>query len=122
MACTGGGLDEIRQSDARREKVNDPDHPRPGCGFVRSGHGSGERPGLCPRSRHGDQQRFVVGLHISPGNTAWTVPSGITTPPQPGSLKDVFIVSHRYGLVTLKEVQMPVLRVTLDLQFELEEI
>ncbi len=51
-----------------------------------------------------------------------TVPSGITTPPRAGSVKDVFIVSHSYGLVTLKEVQAPVLRVTLDLQFELEEI
>ncbi len=51
-----------------------------------------------------------------------TVPSGITTPPVTGAVKDVFIVSHSYGLVTLKEVQTPVLRVTLDLQFELEEI
>lgn len=50
-----------------------------------------------------------------------TVPSGVTTPSELGSVKDVLVVSHSYGLVTLKEVQMPVLRVTLDLQFELEE-
>ena len=51
-----------------------------------------------------------------------TAPGGLTIPPEAGSVKEVFIVSHSYGLVTLKEVQMPVLRVTLDLQFELDEI
>jgi hypothetical protein len=50
-----------------------------------------------------------------------TVPSGMTSPNAPGSLKEVFVASHRYGLATLDEIQTPVLRVTLNLDFVLEE-
>jgi len=50
-----------------------------------------------------------------------TVPSGTTTPPAAGSVKRVFVESHRYGPVTLDEVQIPVLRVSLTLLFGLEE-
>jgi len=37
-------------------------------------------------------------------------------------VKEVFVGSHRYGSVTLPEVQAPVLRVTLELVFDLEEV
>lgn len=50
-----------------------------------------------------------------------TVPSGATTPPQAGSVKNVFLESHNYGLVTAQGIEIPVLRVTLSILFELEE-
>lgn len=50
-----------------------------------------------------------------------TVPSGTTSPNATGSLKEVFVASHRYSLVTLDEIQTPVLRATLNLDFVLEE-
>jgi hypothetical protein len=50
-----------------------------------------------------------------------TVPSGTTTPPASGSVKDVFVESHTYGLVTSQQVEIPILRVTLGVLFELEE-
>jgi hypothetical protein len=50
-----------------------------------------------------------------------TVPSGTTTPSAPGSVKEVFVESHSYGLVTLPQIEVPALRVTLALQFQLEE-
>ncbi|HUI42091.1 MAG TPA: hypothetical protein VL523_08990 [Terriglobia bacterium] len=51
-----------------------------------------------------------------------TVPSGTTSPNEPGSVKEVFVQSHRYGAVTLDQIQAPVFRVTLNLEFALEEI
>ena len=50
-----------------------------------------------------------------------TVPSGITSPNVAGSVKEVFVASHRYGGATLDEIQTPVIRVTLGLDFVLEE-
>jgi hypothetical protein len=50
-----------------------------------------------------------------------TVPSGVTSPNAAGSVKEVFVQAHRYSLVTLEEIQAPVLRVTLNLEFTLEE-
>jgi len=50
-----------------------------------------------------------------------TVPSGMTSPNAPGSVKEVFVASQRYGAVTLDEITTPVLRVTLNLDFVLEE-
>jgi hypothetical protein len=50
-----------------------------------------------------------------------TVPGGVTTPSEPGSVKDVFVESHNYSLVTLQQIEIPVLRVALALQFHLEE-
>ena len=50
-----------------------------------------------------------------------TVPSGTTLPPAPGSVKEVFVDSHEYGVVTLSEVQAPVLRATIQVLFYLEE-
>ena len=50
-----------------------------------------------------------------------TVPAGTTTPPESASVKDVFIESHKYDLITLPEIDAPVMRVTLDVLFELEE-
>jgi hypothetical protein len=50
-----------------------------------------------------------------------TVPSGITTPNVQGSVKEVNVAAHQYGLVTLEEIQTPVMRVTVTVEFELEE-
>lgn len=50
-----------------------------------------------------------------------TVPSGMTSPNAGGSVKEVYVESHRYGLVTLEAIQTPVLRVTVNLEFVLEE-
>ena len=50
-----------------------------------------------------------------------TVPSGMTSPGEAESVKDVFVISHQYGLATLEEIQAPVLRVTLEMEFLLEE-
>jgi hypothetical protein len=50
-----------------------------------------------------------------------TVPSGLTSPNASGSVKEVYVESHRYSVVTLDEIQAPVLRATLSVQFALEE-
>lgn len=50
-----------------------------------------------------------------------TVPGGVTSPGATGSVKEVHVESHRYGVVALDEVQTPVLRATLNLEFALEE-
>ncbi len=60
---------------------------------------------------------FSVPLAI----THETVPGGTTTPGASGTVKEVFVESHRYGLVTAQQIEIPVLRVTLSLLFELEE-
>ncbi|HKS97516.1 MAG TPA: hypothetical protein VJV74_15485 [Terriglobia bacterium] len=51
-----------------------------------------------------------------------TVPGGITSPSALGSVQDVFVASHTYNVATLAEIQSPVLRVTIEVLFELEEI
>jgi hypothetical protein len=53
--------------------------------------------------------------------THQTVPTGTTTPSAPDSVKEVFVESHEYSLVTLNEVEIPVLRATLQVLFYLEE-
>ncbi len=50
-----------------------------------------------------------------------TVPGGTTTPGAAGTVKEVFIESHAYSLVTSQQIEAPVLRVTLEVLFELEE-
>jgi hypothetical protein len=50
-----------------------------------------------------------------------TVPGGMTTPNARGSVKEVFVESHHYAVVTLEEIETPLLRVTLGLEFTLEE-
>lgn len=50
-----------------------------------------------------------------------TVSVGLTTPSASGSVKEVLIESHRYGTATVEEIQIPLLRVTLNLEFALEE-
>ena len=50
-----------------------------------------------------------------------TMPGGITSPGATGSVKEVYLESHRYSVVTLDEVRAPVLRSTLNLEFALEE-
>jgi len=49
------------------------------------------------------------------------MPGGITSPGATGSVKEVYLESHRYSVVTLDEVRAPVLRSTLNLEFALEE-
>jgi|SRR5579863_2885919 len=51
-----------------------------------------------------------------------TVPGGVTAPSASGSVKEVFVESHSYGVVTLQQIEIPVLRVTLAVQFQLEEV
>jgi len=50
-----------------------------------------------------------------------TVPSGVTTPSTLGAVQDVFVEAHRYGLVTLPGIELPVMRVTVAVLFDLEE-
>jgi len=50
-----------------------------------------------------------------------TVPGAVTSPNGAGTVKAVWIESHTYDLTTRPEIEIPVLRVTLQLQFELEE-
>lgn len=50
-----------------------------------------------------------------------TVPSGMTSPNATGSVKEVYVESHRYSLVTLEAIETPVLRVAVNLEFVLEE-
>ena len=50
-----------------------------------------------------------------------TVPSGTTVPNAAGTVNDVFVESHIPGQVSVPEVDVPVMRVTLTVLFELEE-
>jgi hypothetical protein len=77
-----------------------------------------------------DYARMLDMVITSASETDWetplaisqeTVPGGVTTPNASGSIKEVFVESHHYGVVTLDEIQSPVLRVTLNLEFTLEE-
>jgi hypothetical protein len=53
-------------------------------------------------------------IHDPPGE-------GWTSPPAAGSVKNVFVESHLYGSARLKEVEAPIVCVTLNVKFELEE-
>ncbi len=50
-----------------------------------------------------------------------TVPGGWTSPPAAGCVKEVWVESHNYSSVKLKEIEVPVICTTLNLQFVLEE-
>jgi len=50
-----------------------------------------------------------------------TVPSGVTAPNAAGTVNDVFVESHVPGQVSVPGVDVPVMRVTLTVLFELEE-
>ena len=50
-----------------------------------------------------------------------TVPSGTTVPNASGTINEVFIESHVPGPVSVTGVEVPVMRVTLTVVFELEE-
>jgi hypothetical protein len=50
-----------------------------------------------------------------------TVPGGMTTPPEVGSVKSIFVTSHRYSLVTQDGIDAPVMRVTITVVFNLQE-
>jgi hypothetical protein len=50
-----------------------------------------------------------------------TVPSGTTVPNAAGTVNDVFVESHVPGQISVPEVDVPVMRVTLTVLFELEE-
>jgi hypothetical protein len=51
-----------------------------------------------------------------------TVQSGVTVPPAAGSVNDVFVESHVPGKVSVPGVEAPVMRISLTVMFELEEI
>jgi hypothetical protein len=50
-----------------------------------------------------------------------TVPTGMTTPPAVGSVKEVFISAHKYSLVKASDLDAPVLRVSIEVVLGLEE-
>lgn len=50
-----------------------------------------------------------------------TVPGGITIPPEAGSVKEVFIASHRYSVVTGSGTDTPVMRAAIAAVFRLQE-
>lgn len=50
-----------------------------------------------------------------------TVPSAVTTPNALGTVSDVFVESHTPGQALLAGIDVPVMRVTLTVLFELEE-
>jgi hypothetical protein len=50
-----------------------------------------------------------------------TVPGGWTSPPAAGSVKEAWVESHNYTSVRPKEIEVPVICVTLKIQFVLEE-
>ncbi len=60
---------------------------------------------------------WETGLPI----THETVPSGVTAPPEAGSVKELFVESHAYSVVTAHGIDIPVIRVTIQVLFELEE-
>ncbi len=60
---------------------------------------------------------FTTALPI----THETAPGGTTAPGAAGTVKEVFIEHHAYSLVTQQAIDIPVLRVTLTLLFDLEE-
>ncbi len=51
-----------------------------------------------------------------------TVPSGTTVPNAAGTVNDVFIESHVPGKISVEGIDVPVMRITLTVLFELEEI
>ena len=50
-----------------------------------------------------------------------TVPNGTTAPNAAGTVNDVFIESHIPGQVTVPGIDVPIMRVTVTVYFELEE-
>ncbi len=50
-----------------------------------------------------------------------TVPSGTTAPNAAGTVNDVFIESHKPGPVEVPGIDVPIMRVTLTVIFDLEE-
>jgi hypothetical protein len=50
-----------------------------------------------------------------------TVPSGTTVPNAAGTVGDVFIESHVPSQVTMPDIDVPIMRMTLSVLFELEE-
>jgi len=51
-----------------------------------------------------------------------TMPSGITVPNAAGTVNEVFVESHIPGQVAVPGIDAPVMRITLTVLFELEEI
>ncbi|MGH9406340.1 MAG: hypothetical protein ACRD3D_10965 [Terriglobia bacterium] len=50
-----------------------------------------------------------------------TVPGGMTTSPEAASVKNVFVMAHRYSLVDQKGIDVPVMRATVTVAVELQE-
>jgi hypothetical protein len=51
-----------------------------------------------------------------------TVPHGVTTPPAAGTVNDVFVESHIPSPVSLHGGESPIMRISLTVLFELEEV
>lgn len=77
---------------------------------------------------------IILSANLQPQNAgpgdAWTTalpiahetcPLGTTAPNEQCSVKEVFTLTHRYGLAQLQDIEAPVLRVTLGLKFVLIE-
>jgi hypothetical protein len=50
------------------------------------------------------------------------VPSGTTAPNASGTVNEVFVESHVPGKISVEGIDTPVMRITLTVLFELEEI
>ncbi|MDE3180386.1 MAG: hypothetical protein KGM47_12095 [Acidobacteriota bacterium] len=50
-----------------------------------------------------------------------TVPGGITVPPEAGSVKEVFVASHRYSVAAAPNLDVPVMRAVLNVVFRAQE-
>jgi hypothetical protein len=50
-----------------------------------------------------------------------TVPNGTTAPNAAGTVNDVFVESHTPGQVTVPGIDVPIMRITMAVLFELEE-
>jgi hypothetical protein len=50
-----------------------------------------------------------------------TVPNGTTVPNAAGTVNDVFVESHVPGQVSVPGIDVPIMRITLAVLFELEE-
>ncbi|MGH9354199.1 MAG: hypothetical protein ACRD2G_18885 [Terriglobia bacterium] len=50
-----------------------------------------------------------------------TIPAGVTTPPAAGSVKSIFVKSHRYSLITRVGIDVPVMQTELTVVLKSQE-
>lgn len=51
-----------------------------------------------------------------------TVPSGVTVPFAPGTVKEIFIEREEQSVVLKDEIETPIIQVSLQIRFDLEEV